>query len=192
MLTVPIPISIPSRRAGRANPHRGSSLLEVLITILVLSFGLLGLGGLAAAAQRYVKMAQFQSVGTLMAADLGERMRGNIQGFTNDKYVRAQAYTTAEVSVPTCATPSACTFSEVAAIDMAQWVSELQKRLPGGDAYVERDTVNKLATDIWILWIDPHDSSLSVAGSNDCPSAAREGRSSDAPKLRCMYYRISL
>nr|WP_269474054.1 type IV pilus modification protein PilV [Variovorax sp. PBS-H4] len=174
--------------------HRGSSLLEVMVAILILSFGLLGLGGLAAAAQRYVKMAQFQSIGTLMATDLGERMRGNINGFSKGLYVRANAYSTTAVELPTCATPSACTSAELAALDMAQWVGELQKRLPGGDAHVKLDPANALATDIWILWIDPKASKeLSVAdASTDCPAAALAGIADDAPKPRCMYYRISL
>jgi type IV pilus assembly protein PilV len=141
--------------------HRGSSLLEVMIAILVLSFGLLGLGGLAAAAQRYVKMAQFQSIGTLMAADLGERMRGNIDGFRQGRYVRANAYSAEPVTValPTCTSSVACTVTEMAAIDMAEWVGEVQKRLPGGDAHVKLDAANALATDIWILWMDPLDGS---------------------------------
>jgi type IV pilus assembly protein PilV len=172
--------------------QRGSSLLEVMIAILITSFGMLGLGGLAAATQRYVKMAQFQSVGNLMAADLGERMRGNIDGFQQGSYVRANAYSTAAVELPSCVNTAACTVTEMAALDMAQWVGELQKRLPGGDAHVKLDAANALATDIWILWMDPQASDLSVATSNDCPAAALAGLASNAPKPRCMYYRISL
>jgi type IV pilus assembly protein PilV len=172
--------------------HRGSSLLEVMIAVLILSFGLLGLGGLAAAAQRYAKMAQFQSVGTLMAADLGERMRGNIDGFRQGSYVRANAYSTEAVELPSCTNSTACTVAEMAALDMAEWVGELQKRLPGGDAHVKLDAANALATDIWILWMDPQASDLSVAASTDCPAAALAGLADDAPRPRCMYYRISL
>jgi type IV pilus assembly protein PilV len=180
------------RLSARARRTRGSSLLEVLIAVLILSFGLLGLGGLAAAAQQYVKMAQFQSIGTLMAADLGERMRGNIEGFQRDGYVRTQAYSTTPVSIPTCKVAVACEPGELAAIDLAQWVDELQKRLPGGDAYVQRGTANKLAADIWIVWIDPELASpLKVAESSDCPAGIREG-SIAGPPPRCMYYRISL
>jgi type IV pilus assembly protein PilV len=168
--------------------QKGSSLLEVLIAVLIMSFGLLALGGLAAAAQQYVKMAQFQSVGMALASDLGERMRGNVAGFQSDGYVRASAYSTATVTAPSCAIDTACTVAEMAAKDMAEWVNELQRRLPGGDAFVQRDTTNTLATDIWILWIDPSTSELSVAANTDCPATALTG----APKLRCMYYRISL
>jgi type IV pilus assembly protein PilV len=169
--------------------QKGSSLLEVLIAVLIMSFGLLALGGLAAAAQQYVKMAQFQSVGMALASDLGERMRGNVAGFQSDGYVRASAYSTATVTAPFCAIDTACTVAEMAAKDMAEWVKDLQQRLPGGDAYVRRDTKNTLATDIWILWIDPSTSELSVAANTDCPATAVKGL---APTPRCMYYRISL
>jgi type IV pilus assembly protein PilV len=169
--------------------QKGSSLLEVLIAVLIMSFGLLALGGLAAAAQQYVKMAQFQSVGMALASDLGERMRGNVAGFQSGGYVRASAYSTVTVTVPSCANDTACTVAEMAAKDMAEWVNELQGRLPGGDAYVQRDPKNTLATDIWILWIDPSTSELSVAANTDCPATAVKGL---APTPRCMYYRISL
>lgn len=168
--------------------QQGSSLLEVLIAILIMSFGLLALGGLAAAAQQYVKMAQFQSVGMALASDLGERMRGNVAGFQSDGYVRASAYSTAAVTVPPCADASACTFAEMAAKDMAEWVGELRRRLPGGDAYVQRDATNTLATDIWILWVDPETAAPAFVANTNCPATALTG----APKLRCMYYRISL
>ena len=179
----------PFSQASRMR-QKGSSLLEVLVAVLVMSFGLLALGGLAAAAQQYVKMTQFQSVGMALASDLSERMRGNVEGFKSNGYVRAStySYSTDAVSVPPCAA-EVCTATEIAAIDMAQWLGELRQRLPGGDAYVERDAANGLATDIWILWTDPASNTLAVAGSTDCPSGAVNGL---ATKPRCMYYRISL
>jgi type IV pilus assembly protein PilV len=194
-----------TRRPGRQHPWRpaaqvGSTLLEVLIAILILSFGLLGLAGLTVASQRYVKMAQFQSIGVQLAAELGERMRGNISGFESGGYTKTRVYSTDAVSVPPCAS-TPCSAADLAAIDLAQWTKALRQRLPGGDGFVQRDAVNLLATDIWILWSDPDstvgsrddaDASLSVAGANDCPVAAVAGLAAGTVKPRCMYYRISL
>ena len=170
--------------------QKGSSLLEVLVAVLIMSFGLLSLGGLAAASQQYVKMSQFQSVGMTLASDLSERMRGNVSGFQKGGYVHASAYSTEAVTIPSC-TGAACTDAEMAALDMAEWLKEVRLRLPGGDAYVQRSTTNILATDIWILWVDPNLDKLSVATWADCPATAVKDLSSDSP-LRCMYYRVSL
>ncbi|WP_418128084.1 type IV pilus modification protein PilV [Variovorax sp. KK3] len=165
----------------------------MLIATLVLSFGMLGLAGLAAGSQRYAKMAQFQSVGVALAADLGERMRGNIAGFQSGLYARTEAYSKAAPSAKACADKSLCTPGELASIDMAQWLGDVLRRLPEGGAYVQRDTVNPLATDIWLIWIDPKQATdLSVARDDDCPANALKGRASSEPKPRCMYYRISL
>ena len=178
----------------------GSSLLEVLVAILILSFGLLGLAGLTAASQRYVKMAQFQSIGVQLAAELGERMRGNVGGFELGGYSKTGVYSTDAVPVPPCAS-TPCSTGDLAAIDLAQWTRALRQRLPGGDGFVQRDAVNLLATDIWILWSDPDstvgsrddaEASLSVVGVNDCPAAAVAGLAAGTVKPRCMYYRISL
>lgn len=185
------------RAVERRARQSGSSLLEVLIAILIMSFGLLALGGLTAAAQQYMKMSQFQSIGMQLATELGERMRGNVTGFELGMYDKKDAYShsTAEVERPGCAA-SPCTPTERAAIDMADWTNELRMRLPGGDAFVQRDSANALATDIWIMWIDPDlsmgDTTLSVARADeDCPEGAASS-AADAPAPRCMYYRISL
>jgi type IV pilus assembly protein PilV len=180
----------------RSRREAGVSLLEVMVAILIMSFGLLALGGLAAAAQQYVKMAQYQSIGMALASDLGERMRGNVQAFEKGSYARTAAYSTAAANAPPCKIETACTADEMAAINMAQWIGELQQRLPGGDAYVQRDAVNPLATDVWLLWMDPDAQSgkvgLGVGATGDCPAAAVAGIKGDAPRPRCMYYRISI
>ena len=182
--------------SARKSRVAGASLLEVLIAILIMSFGLLALGGLTAAVQQYVKMAQFQSIGMHLGSELGERMRANVRAFQAGSYNKMAAYSTAAVTAPPCLA-SPCTVAEVAAIDLANWTNELRARLPGGDAFVRRDSVNPLAVDVWILWIDPDlqigaNEKLEVVGANDCPAAAISGIAAGAPTPRCMYYRISI
>ena len=180
----------------RLRREAGASLLEVLVAILIMSFGLLALGGVAAVAQQYVKMAQYQSIGMALASDLGERMRGNVQAFQKGSYTRTAAYSTATLEAPPCAITAACTADEIAAINRAQWIGELQRRLPGGDAYVQRDTVNPLATDVWLLWIDPdaefRKTGRRVGATGDCPATAVADIKASDPMPRCMYYRISI
>lgn len=60
-----------------ASRQRGFSLVEVLISIIVLSFGLLGMVGMQAAALQSNREARLQSVAYGLAQELAEMMRGN-------------------------------------------------------------------------------------------------------------------
>ena len=178
--------------------QRGSSLLEVLIAMVIMSFGLLAMAGLTASSQQYVKMAQFQSIGMQLASELSERMRSNVTGFELGSYQKEAVYSGTKVALPTCVAV-ACVPKELAELDIAIWTNELQRRLPGGDAFVKRDAINSLATDIWIMWIDPDlretgaaaSEGKSVANASDCPAAAVGGLAKTTV-VRCMYYRVSI
>lgn len=185
-----------------SNPlrHRqtGASLLEVLIAILIMSFGLLALAGLAASSQQYVKLSQFQSIASQLATDYGERMRSNVDGFTSNAYNKTSAYLVDSI-VPAGCTAAACDATEIAAADQADWLARLRFGLPNGDAYVLRDTTNPLAADIWILWSEPslaNDAASSLQAqtfsSSDCPAAAIASLANGQPVPRCAYFRISL
>lgn len=191
MMTAVIPLQA-SRR------QRGASLLEVLIAILIMSFGLLAMAGLTASSQQYSKMAQFQTIGSQLAIDYAERMRGNAAAFQQSLYDRTSAYSVATVAVPPCALPAQCTLAEMAARDQAEWIGELRARLPGGDGFVQRDAVNPLAADIWVMWADPSlvvgagaSDNLATTGSTDCPAAAVAAVPAGSLP-RCMYYRVSI
>lgn len=181
--------------------QNGSSLLEVLIAILILSFGLLGLAGMTAASLQYAKMAQFQTIGTQLAAAYGDNIRGNVTGFNAGNYDMTTAYSGASsgVTVPVCVTPAKCTAAELADVDQALWINQLRSRLPGGSAYVTRDATNNvMAADVWVMWGDPsldiNGSNLGVAatGGNQCPAAAVASVPAGVASPRCMYFRITL
>lgn len=186
--------------AGRF--QKGSSLLEVMITMLIMSFGMLALGGLTAASLQYSKLAQFQTIASQLAAEYGDRMRGNVAGFRANNYDQPTAYSGASgvVAVPSCATPTNCNPAELAAIDIAEWTNELRSRLPGGGAYVMQDATNTLAADIWVMWAEPNlqfsssDDTLSTSatGGSQCPAAALAGLTGAVAVPRCMYLRVSL
>ena len=57
--------------------ERGFSLLEVLITVTVVSVGLLGLAGLQFAGLRASNNAQQHTLATLLAEDIAERIHAN-------------------------------------------------------------------------------------------------------------------
>ncbi len=185
----------------RFHRQAGSSLLEVMVAIMVMAFGLLGLAGMTASSLQYSKMAQFQTIGTQLASSYGDRMRSNVTGFMANNYDMTTAYssTATAATVPACGTPAKCTPAEMAAIDKAEWQNELLRRLPAGGAYVTRDVSgNTLAADIWVMWADPNmgtgsdNLSASTTGGNACPAAALSGIAAGTQAPKCLYYRVVL
>jgi type IV pilus assembly protein PilV len=61
-------------RAGRRSRSAGVSLVEVLVAILLFSFGLLGLVGLQARATQYAISAEDSNRAALLASDLAATM----------------------------------------------------------------------------------------------------------------------
>ncbi|THF64666.1 type IV pilus modification protein PilV [Pseudothauera nasutitermitis] len=68
------------------NKQTGSSLLEVLVAMLVLAFGLLGLAGLQATSVRSNHSAYLRTQATLLAYDLADRMRAMQAAVENGDY----------------------------------------------------------------------------------------------------------
>ena len=103
-------------------PH-GFTLLEVLVSMLVLSIGLLGLAGLLATNVRNNHSAYYRSQATWLAYDLIDRIRVNRQNAINGQYNIALAAT-----LPSTATMSG--------IDLNDWKATLARVLPAGDGSV--------------------------------------------------------
>lgn len=174
--------------------QRGSSLLEVLIAVLIMSFGMLALGNLTVASLQYGKLSQFQTISVQLAADLTDRMRANIVGFGSSAYNKTTVYTSSNAVIatpsPACNSGAPCTAAQLAALDLVQWRNDLRSRLPGGDAYVVRSTTNSSAVDVWIMWTESsQDVGLSTLNNTDCPAAAVV---SVSPLPRCVYFRVNI
>ena len=168
--------------------QRGASLLEVLIAMLVMSFGITGIALLMAAAMQYNKMSQFQMVALQMATQAAESLRANSDGFLADAYNKTGAYSAsvAAVALPGCAIAGACTTSEIASINKAQLANNVRTALPGGDFMLQR---NGTKAAIWIMWMEPGlDPSLSLT-SNNCLASAT---SASAAKPRCLFLEVAL
>jgi len=190
---MPAPTYRPSNAhacAWRA-PQRGATLLEVLIAILVMSFGLTGSAMLMAAAMQYNKMSQFQIVALQFAGQAAESIRANTDGFMANAYDKSGTYssTVAALALPNCTIANACTAVEIASIDKTQLANTLRTALPGGDYMVQR---NGTKADIWIMWMEPGlDPSMSI-GAMNCLASAISAISASADKPRCLFLEIAL
>lgn len=189
----------------------GASLIEVLVSIVIASIGLLALAGVNATSMRYTKMSQYRATATQLANDMGERMRANkgvpddpatatvneSTGFLAGNYDNGTATTFAAQatvgSLPSekCNTSaSTCTPAQIATFDLAAWRILVRNQLPEGSIYMVRDAA-AVAMDVWVVWRDP-----AVANADDAPALTTEcpdglTRNSDL-SIRCSYFRINL
>jgi len=123
-------LNITSRRPHIHTLHRhdnGFTLIEVLVTIVVVSVGLLGLAGLQIGSLRANMNSETRSTATLLANDIVERMRANRSG------VDANAYSNITVDAAQCVAPASlcgntstsiavnCTPLEMAVFDTWVW-----------------------------------------------------------------------
>jgi type IV pilus assembly protein PilV len=131
-----------------AKGHRGFTLLEVLIALLVLSIGLLGLAALQTVGMRSNQMANMRTLATQIAYDMTDRMRANQAGMgitidnislaleydaANDSYLIGTSDTVTDAP-PNCDT-TICSEQELATYDLASWRAEVA-RLPGGKSSI--------------------------------------------------------
>ena len=115
--------------------NKGFSLIEVLITALIVSFSLLGVGALQLKTHQFNTSASFQSYATILAHDMIERMRSNPVGIKNANYHLPTATQHSD-----CHTAVGCSTSEMAENDMYEWAGNgmhsIRKVLPAGRAVV--------------------------------------------------------
>ena len=134
--------------------QRGLSMIEILVTLTIVAFGLLGLLGLQARALTFQKDSFDRKAAAELVAQLAERMRANHLGFLAGTYATTfDAATATPGAVTVCAAP--CTSAQVATRDLDEWRIELRRRIPTGAAYIAWDPANPSWVTVSIAWAEP-------------------------------------
>lgn len=125
--------------AGRRPRERqsGFSLVEILVTLVVLSLGLLGVLGLQVTGLQRNDGAYLRTQASLYAYDIADRMRANRNNALSGTYNLLMSD----------AAPSG---TGIANVDRAEWFTDLGT-LPGGDGSI--NVTNNMAT-IVVQWND--------------------------------------
>jgi type IV pilus assembly protein PilV len=124
----------------------GFTLLDVLIAIVVVAFGMLGLAGLQVFALKNNQSASLRVAATNLTTDIIDRMKGNYLGVINGNYDRPDtaSYTTVESG---CTQATGCAPDALARNDLREWQQRVAASLPGGVGVVCLDSSpNEAAT----------------------------------------------
>ena len=97
----------------------GFSLIEVLISLLILSIGLLGLGGLQLSSLKGANNAHFRTVASLAVTDMVDRMRSNPLAVANNFYTATLGITHCDTALTkVCESGNECSAEELATYDL--------------------------------------------------------------------------
>lgn len=175
----------------------GASLIEVLVAILLLSFGLLSLGAMLSFSVQMPKLSGYRATAANLASAHVERIRANPAGFTANAYTAALSYdgTSTALSLADCNYP-ACTPSTLADMDNAATQQAVRMALPSGGMILKCDpspctTASYSYGNLWMVWQEPTTfAALNPTSSDNCPIEVTGSYTDPAP--RCLYVRFKI
>ena len=124
---------------------RGFSMVEVLVSLLILAVGVIGAAGMQLAALRANTQSSYHTVALQLASEIADRMRANysqMRGEDGDNAYLSIDYDSnsgrPEPPEHLCYDGN-CNAAQLAAFDIWEWMTRLHASLPGGRVRVCRD-----------------------------------------------------
>jgi len=148
-----------------ASRPAGFTLIEVMISVLVMSIGLLGLASLQVTSLRFNNDSSAQTQAAYLTSDMADRMRANVS--------RAADYPgKAAGANASCYTTAGCSPDEMAANDIQEWNQALAT-LPAGQG-----AITALAGGLYTITVMWDEQRSGATGTNCDPD--------DPNDLRCV------
>ncbi|MGD8910875.1 MAG: type IV pilus modification protein PilV [Chromatiales bacterium] len=129
-----------TRQPIKQHSNRGITLIEVLVTIIILSVGLLGLAGMHFHGLKNNQSSYFRSQATILAYSAFDAMRANREDALNEDY---------DIAIGTAASAD----GTVAKEDLVSWKAAMQAALPSGDGSIDCTTLTSLCV-VVVQWDD--------------------------------------
>lgn len=131
----------------------GFAMIEVLISMLIISIWLLASAGMQVGMFKLQKSAESRLQALSLATELGERMEANAQ------QAQLGSYTLADLSAASASTDCAaatCSPAELAKYDLKQWADRVSASLIVEKVSITRDvTAAQTTYNISISWKEP-------------------------------------
>ncbi len=164
-----------SNRLGPGAHASGFTLIEILVSLIVLAVGFLGMAALQSSSMQGTAGTYFRTQADMLANDLSERIRANRTGS------EASAYTYAGGGAPeaTCGNADSCDSATMAAADISEWSDWVENSLPSGDAIV-----TELGQNFWAIQVMWDERRNGATGTNCDPS--------DEADLACLILNVQV
>ena len=191
----------------RTGVNFGASLIEVLVAILLLSFGMLALGAMFTFAVQAPKLSAYRAAAANLASSHIERIRANPEGFSNNRYTAAlngSGWSFDAIALSDCSYPN-CTETTLATMDTQATRRAVRRELPAGDLVMWCSTPAAPSTavscsktthgNLWVVWQEPSTNSLLGATSDFCPptvTSTYTGYPTAPTPARCLYVRFKV
>lgn len=187
--TTPIPALAHIRRPYFASAIGGFSLIEVMVSVLIISLAILGTTGLLIKGVSNAKTSSLRSVAAMQASSLASAMYSNRIFWANRTQALGFAsenttFTSVSSAIPVTATladgcnAAECTPAQLAAADVNAWVHSIASALPGAKSDVSCPQVaDDVAHNclIRITWIEKF---IDTSTSASTPATATSGERS--------------
>jgi type IV pilus assembly protein PilV len=116
----------------KSNRAKGFSLVEVMVALVIVAFGLLGLAKMESLALSSTSVAGARSLAAIEASSMAAAMHANRAYWATGSALNVTTVTTASTA-PTsaiCTTAGVCNAQQMALYDLQQWAVALKAVLP--------------------------------------------------------------
>jgi type IV pilus assembly protein PilV len=154
----------------------GVTLLEILVTVVILSLGLLGLAGLQITGLQNNRDAYNSAVAGQTLEDISERIRADLAGVRNGSYNNHEDLS---ADAAQCATGVAVSFTSRTQCQLAS--------LPGGVARIQLVPGGLNAFYVAVLWNDPQLQATTGWGADTTTNPATSACGTPAAGVKCYF-----
>jgi type IV pilus assembly protein PilV len=139
--------------ACRPRPARGFTLIEVLVSLVILGIGVLGIAKLTLFSVRSNDSAYLRTQATNLAEAGLDYLRANRLVAITGAYNIALA--AAPPAAASCLGPATCTPANLALYDLSQWKARVAAALPSGQAGITTTLVaDQVTATVTVQWDD--------------------------------------
>ena len=136
--------------SGRMPVRQGGlSLLEILVTLVILSVGLLGYAGLQLNGLKRNATAYERGQAMALAYDMADRVRANRDAALNGSYDWSDPFATKPTQ--NCESSSCANGTQMASSDLREWLQSASDLLPSGTGMVDHDAGAGTVT-VTVMW----------------------------------------
>lgn len=166
------PTACKSKPAGRCAPGQaGFSMIEVLISLVLIAVAMFGHAGLQLNAMKFAKGGATRMHAVFLSNELAERMEANRAGAIAGDYVIPGVTSTPTTAGSDC-TAGECTAAALASYDLAEWSTRVAAALPGASWRVLQTAAGNPSTyTILVNWeerrANANSTTFATAGASD-------------------------